>query len=96
MLVPGPDIQPTDRELILAALHAAFPNTTVTVHPRPASIATLFRVHDGAVLRHQLLVPLRVLGDTRATRTPLATLMAHGVAEMRGVGGEVILLGPER
>jgi hypothetical protein len=71
MRVLGPDIQPTDREFILTALHAAFPNTTVTVHPRPASIATLFRVHDGAVLRHQLLVLRRVLDDARVKQTPL-------------------------
>ena len=96
MLVPGPDIQPNDREFILTALHAAFPDTTVTVHPRPASIATLFRVREGAVLRHQLLVPKRILDDARATRTRLATLMAHAVADMRGVGSEVILLGAER
>ena len=96
MRVPGPDIQPTDRELILMALHVAFPDTTVTVHPRPASIATLFRVREDAVLRHQLLVPKRILDDARATRTRLATLMADAVAEMRRVGSEVILLGAER
>jgi hypothetical protein len=89
------DIQPTDREFILMALHLAFPRTTVTVHPRPASIATLFRVREDAVLRHQLLVP-RILDDARATRTRLATLMADAVAEMRRVGSEVILLGAER
>ena len=96
MLVPGPDIRPTDCELILTALHAAFPDTAVTAHPRPASIATLFRVREGAVLRHQLLVPKRILDDARATRTPLATLIARAVAEMRRVGSEVILLGAER
>jgi hypothetical protein len=92
---PGPDIQPTDLEFIVTALHTAFPDTTVTVHPRPASIATLFRVREGVVLRHQLLVPKRILDDARATRTRLATLMAHVVAEMRRVGSEIILLGAE-
>jgi hypothetical protein len=96
MPVPGPDIQPTDREFILTALHAAFPDTTVTAHPRPASIATLFRVREDAVLCHQLLVPKRILDDARATRTPLAILIARSVAEMRRVGSEVILLGAER
>jgi len=96
MRVPGPDIQPTDREFILTALQVAFPRTTVTVHPRPVSIATLFRVREDAVLRHQLLVPKRILDDARATRTRLATLMADAVAEMRRVGSEVILLGAER
>ena len=94
----GPDIQPTDREFILTALHAAFPNTTVTVHPRPASIATLFRVHDGAVLRHQLLVPRRVLDDARVKRTrlaPLAPMMARAIAEMGRRGCDVVILGDE-
>ena len=96
MLVPGPDIQPTDREFILTTLHAAFPNTAVTVHPRPASIATLFRVHDGAVLRHQLLVPRRVLDDAQVKRTrlaPLARMVAHAIAEMRQRGRDVVILG---
>ena len=98
MLVPGPDIQPTDGEFILTALHAAFPNTTVTVHPRPASIATLFRVHDGAVLRHQLLVPRRVLEDARVKRTrlaPLAPMMTRAMAEMGRRGCDVVILGDE-
>ena len=95
MLVPGPDIQPTDREFILTTLHAAFPNTTVTVHPRPASIATLFRVHDGAVLRHELLVPRRVLDDARVKRTPLARMVARAIAEMGQRGRDVVILGDE-
>ena len=102
MLVPGPDIQPTDREFILTTLHAAFPNTRVTVHPRPASIATLFRVHDGAVLRHQLLVPRRVLDDARVKRTPLtlkrtplARMSARAMAEMGQRGCDVVILGGE-
>jgi hypothetical protein len=96
MLLPGPDIQPIDCEFILTALHAAFPDTTVTAHPRPASIATLFRVREDAVLRHQRLVPKRILDDARATRTPLATLIARAVTEMRRVGSEASLLGAER
>jgi len=95
MRVLGPDIQPTDREFILTALHAAFPNTTVTVHPRPASIATLFRVHDGAVLRHQLLVPRRVLDDARVKQTPLAPMMTRAIAEMVRPGRDVVILGDE-
>ena len=98
MLIPGPDIQPTDRECILTTLHAAFPNTTVTVHPRPASIATLFRVHDGAVLRHQLLVPRRVLDEARVKRTrlaPLAPMMARAIAEMGRRCCDVVILGDE-
>jgi hypothetical protein len=95
MLVPGPDIQPTDREFILTTLHAAFPNTTVTVHPRPASIATLFRVHDGAVLRHELLVPRRVIDDARVKRTLLARMVARAIAEMGQRGRDVVILGDE-
>ena len=95
MFVPGPDIQPTDREFILTTFHAAFPNTTVTVHPRPASIATLFRVHDGAVLCHQLLVPRRVLDDARVKQTPLAPMMARAMAEMGRRGCDVVILGDE-
>jgi hypothetical protein len=96
MLVPGPDIQPTDREFILTTLQAAFPNATVTVHPRPASIATLFRVHDGAVLRHQLLVLRRVLDvldDARVKQTPLARMVARAIAEMGQRGRDVVILG---
>ena len=95
MLVPGPDIQPNDREFILTTLHAAFPNTAVTVHPRPASIATLFRVHDGAVLRHQLLVPRRVIDDARVKRTLLARMVARAIAEMGQRGRDVVILGDE-
>ena len=98
MRVPGPDIQPNDREFILTTLQAAFPNTRVTVHPRPACIATLFRVHDGAVLRHQLLVPRRVLDDVRVKRTrlaPLTPMMARAIAEMGRRGCDVVILGDE-
>lgn len=98
MLIPGPDIQPTDREFILTTLHAAFPKATVTIHPRPASIATLFRVHDGAVLRHQLFVPRCVLDDARVKRTrlaPLAPMMARAIAEMGQRGCDVVILGGE-
>jgi len=98
MRVPGPDIQPTDREFILTALQAAFPNTTVTIQSRPASIATLFRVHDGAVLRHNLLVPRRVLDDARMNQTrlaPLAKMMARAIAEMGRRGCDVVILGDE-
>ena len=95
MLVPGPDIQPTDCEFILTTLHAAFPNTTMTVHPRPACIATLFRVRDGAVLRHQLLVPRRAIDDARAKRMPLARMVARAIAEMGQRGRDVVILGDE-
>ena len=97
MLVPGPDIQPTDCEFILTTLHAAFPNTTVTVHPRPASIATLFRVRDGAVLRHQLLVPRRAIDDARVKRMLLAPVRWWRVrfAEMGQRGRDVVILGDE-
>jgi hypothetical protein len=98
MLVPGPDIQLNDCEFILTTLQAAFPNSTVTVHPRPASIATLFRVHDGAVLRHQLLVLRRVLDvldDARVKRTPLGRMVARAIAEMGQRGRDVVILGGE-
>jgi len=93
MLVPGPDIQPNDREFILAALHTAFSDLTVTVHSRPASIATLFRVHNGELLRHQLLVPRRVLDDARVKRTRLGPMMARAIAEMGRRGRDVVILG---
>jgi hypothetical protein len=47
------------------ALEAAFPGTTVDCQPRPAQIATLFRVFFGAVVRHELFAPWRVLDDAR-------------------------------
>jgi hypothetical protein len=47
MAVGEPDIRPTDLQFIPTALREAFPTATVTAHPRPASIATLFRVDDG-------------------------------------------------
>ena len=43
-----------------------------------------------------LFVPERILADARATRTRLATLMVHAVAERGRVAREVILLGAER
>lgn len=58
MAVGEPDIRPTDLQFIPTALREAFPTATVTAHPRPASLATLFRVNDGPILR-QLRVPER-------------------------------------
>ena len=55
-------------------------------------------MHDGAVLRHQLLVPRRVLDDARVKRTrlaPLAPMVAHAIAEMGQRGRDVAILGDE-
>jgi hypothetical protein len=89
---PLPDIDPADELFIMAALEAAFPGTTVQCQPRPAQIATLFRVFDGGVLRRQLLAPRWVLDDARENRM-LATLVTRAATAMRQHGPEMVILG---
>jgi hypothetical protein len=91
-VLPLPDIDLVEEQFLIAALEAAFLGTTVQCHPRPAQIATLFRVLDDGVLFHQLLAPRWVVADARANRM-LATLVTRAVAAMRQRGPEMVILG---
>jgi hypothetical protein len=66
--LPQRAIDPVDQQRIMAALEAAFPGTTVKRQPKPAQIATLFRVFDGGVLCCQLLASRWVFDDARVNR----------------------------
>jgi hypothetical protein len=74
------------------ALKEAFPGLAVDVLPDGDHLATLFVVHEGATLRHQLRAPRRILDDARARNQPLAQLVARAVAMMRRVGADVVKL----